>query len=145
MSPLCPISCMLGHRRTSTLQGLHIGVASCQSQGFIPRATSHAFPLTNPRHSLLSWTVLLACLTSKPLFFKHFFRVSRHLFRGLPTERLPVHTPWQSSPHGRSNGTRLHRSFHLDPFSFHIAPLSMYFPSQTPATHSYPGPFSLLA
>ena len=38
-------------------------MASCQGQGFIPQATSHAFPLTNPHHTLLSWTILLACLT----------------------------------------------------------------------------------
>ena len=54
---------------------------------------SAAFPLTNPRHSLLSWTILLACLTSKPLFLKHSFTVSIHLFRGPPTKGLPAHSP----------------------------------------------------
>ena len=71
--------------------GLHKTVAS--RQGFIPRATHHAFPLTNPRHTLLSCTILLVCPTSKPLFFKQSFMVSIHLFRDLPTERLPAHTP----------------------------------------------------
>ena len=47
-SPLCPLSCRLGHRRTSTLQGLHVAVAFRQGQGFIPRATPHAFPLKPP-------------------------------------------------------------------------------------------------
>ena len=66
-------------------------VACRQSQGFIPRATPHAFPFTNPRHTLLSCTILLACLTSKPLFFRQSFTVSIHFFRGLPIERLPAY------------------------------------------------------
>ena len=75
-------------------QGLYIAVAdhNCgisSGQGFIPRATPHAFLLTNPRHSQLSCTILLDCLTSKPL--KQSFIVSIHLFRGFPTERLPEH------------------------------------------------------
>ena len=74
-SPLGPLSCSLGHIWTSILQRLHI-----------------AFPLTNPCHLLLSWTFLLACLISKPLYFKHSFTVSIHLFHGLPAERLPAHT-----------------------------------------------------
>ena len=74
-SPLCPLSCMLGHRPTSTLQGLHIDVAT-HNCGISPRtevhppgytATPHTFHLTNPRHSLLSCTILLSCLTSNPL------------------------------------------------------------------------------
>ena len=79
-------------------------MASYQGQGFIPLTTSHTFPLTYPLHSLLSCSILFACLTSKPLFFKH-STVSIHPFLGLPTERLPAHTPtysWQSyhSPYG---------------------------------------------
>ena len=110
------------------LQGLHIALASRQTQEFIPRAISHAFPLTNPRHSLLSWTILLACLTSKPLFFKHSFTISSHLFRGLPAERLLLHKlsyPSPSSPHGRTTRARLHQSFHLAPYSLRITPLFM--------------------
>ena len=61
-------------------------IASLHGQGFISRATLHALPLTNPRHTLLSCTILLACLTSKPLFLKQSFTVSIHLLRGLPTE-----------------------------------------------------------
>ena len=41
-------------------------MASRLSQGFIHQA----MPLTNTHHTLLSWTVLLACLTSNPFFFK---------------------------------------------------------------------------
>ena len=93
ISLLYPLSCRLSHRQTSTLEGLRIAVASSQGQGFIPWATPHAFPLINPCHSLLSYTILLACQTSKPLFFKHSFTVSIHLFRSLPNDRLPAHSP----------------------------------------------------
>ena len=69
--PFMLLSCGLGHRRISSIQGfirlwyLTI-IASRQGQGFISRATPHAFPFTNPRHTLLSCIILLACLTSKP-------------------------------------------------------------------------------
>ena len=65
---------------------------SRHGQGFIPPAMPHAFPLTNPLPSLLSCTILLACLRSKPRFLKHSFTISIYLFRALPTERLPAHT-----------------------------------------------------
>ena len=63
--PLCPISCRLSYRWTSTLQGLHIAVAThhcsiLSKSGVHPPATPNAFPLTNPHHSLLSWTILPA-------------------------------------------------------------------------------------
>ena len=58
-------------------------IVSRQGQGFIPWAMSHTFPLTNLCHTLLSCTILLACPTSKPLFFKHSFIVSIHLFPSL--------------------------------------------------------------
>ena len=90
--PLCPLGCRLSHRETSPLQGLHIAVASYQGQGFIPWATSHAFSLTNLCHSLLSCTILLACLKSKPFFFKHSFTVSIHPFCCLPTEQLSAYS-----------------------------------------------------
>ena len=85
------LSCGLGHRHISSFPGLHKSVASCQGQGFI-----HTFLLTNPRHTLLSCTILLACLTSKHLFFKQSFVVSIHLFHSLSTERLPVLSPSQT-------------------------------------------------
>ena len=50
-------------------------------------------PPHKPRHSLLSCTILYACLTSKPHFFKQSFTISIHLFHGLPTERLLAHSP----------------------------------------------------
>ena len=88
--------CRLGHRRSSTLQGFPITVVThncvIQSQGFIPRAAPHAFPLTNPRYSFLSWTIFLVYLISKPLFFKRSFTASIHLCRGPPTVRLPSHS-----------------------------------------------------
>ena len=49
ISPLCPLSCKLVHKRTSSLQRLHIAVASCRGQGFIPWATPHALPLKPPQ------------------------------------------------------------------------------------------------
>ena len=79
------LSCRFDHRWIFTLPVLHKAVAS-QGQGFIPQAMPHAFPLTNPHHTPLLCTILLACLTSKPLFFKQSFMVSVHLFYGLPTE-----------------------------------------------------------
>ena len=45
-------------------------MASCQGQGFILWAIPHAFSFTTPHHSLLSCTILLACLTFKPLSLK---------------------------------------------------------------------------
>ena len=95
-SPLCPLSCWVGHRRD-----------------FHPRASysfgnpklwyiirfpspelSHAFPLTNPSiHSYHAPNILLGCQTFKPLFLKQSFKVSIHLFRGLPTEQLPAQSP----------------------------------------------------
>ena len=46
-------------------------------KGFIllwqPHNAPHAFPLSTPRHSLLSYTILLACLISTPLFLKYPF------------------------------------------------------------------------
>ena len=76
----------------SDLPGLHKAVTSRQGQGFILRATPNAFTLTTLRHTLLSCTILLACLTSKPLFFKQSFKASIHLFLGVPTERLPAYS-----------------------------------------------------
>ena len=91
MSPLYPLSCRLGHKRTSTLQRLQIAVTthncsiSSRSRahlpGYAPYTPHHKPPPCSP-----SWTILLACLTSKPLFLKLSFTVSIHLFRGLPTE-----------------------------------------------------------
>ena len=81
--PIYALTCGIGHRYISTLPGLHKVVASLQGQEFIL--------LTNPRHTL-SCTILLACLTSKALFFKQSFSVPIHLFRGLPTERLTTHS-----------------------------------------------------
>ena len=51
------------------------------------------FPLTNPCLSLLSWTILLACLIPKIFYLRQSFTVSVHLFCGLPTEQLPAHSP----------------------------------------------------
>ena len=70
ISPFMLSSCRPGQRQTSTLTGFYKAVASHQSQGFIPQATPHAFPCTNYHHTLLSCTILLACLASKPPFFK---------------------------------------------------------------------------
>ena len=91
------LSCWLGHRWISPFQGSIrlwrlTAMVSRQDQWFIPRAMPHAFPLTNPRHTLLLCTIPLACLTYKPLFFKQSFTVSIHLFRSLPTEWLPAHS-----------------------------------------------------
>ena len=48
----------------------------------------HVFTITNPPiHSLLC-RILLLCLTSKSLFFKHSFLISIHLFCSLPIKQL---------------------------------------------------------
>ena len=60
-SPLCPLSCRFGHRRTST-----------PFTGFI-----YLGHLVKVMHSPSQTpTIHLACLTSNPLFFKHSFTVS---------------------------------------------------------------------
>ena len=64
-------------------QGLHITVASHQSQRFIHWAMPQAFSLTNPSHSFLSCTFLLACQK---------FKVIHRLNPSLPTKRLPKHS-----------------------------------------------------
>ena len=87
ISPFMFLSCGLGRRRISALPGLHKAVAS--RQGFIPRGTSHTFPLTNPRHTLLSCTIFLACLTSKPFFFKQSFT------DGFKTRYFQLQSPFQ--------------------------------------------------
>ena len=59
-----------------------------------PQAAPHAFFLTNPRHTLLSCIILLACLTFIPLLFKQSFMVSIHLFLGLllsDYQHTPLH------------------------------------------------------
>ena len=66
-SPFTPLSCRLGHRQIS-IHRLHIPVASRQTQEFISPMTSHAFLLTNPRHSLLSCTIFITSPTFKNLF-----------------------------------------------------------------------------
>ena len=74
--PFMPLSCLLGHRRISNLQGFinlwHLPTkASRQGQGFIPRTTPHASLLTNHLHTLLSCPILLAWLTSRPLLSRY--------------------------------------------------------------------------
>ena len=70
-----PFSCSLRHRWTSALQELHITVAthncgiSSMSRVHPPGNAPYIPSLINPRHTLLSCTILLAYLTSKPLFF----------------------------------------------------------------------------
>ena len=59
-------------------------VESRQGQRFIPQATPHAIPLTKPRRSLLSCTILIACQTSKPLFLKQSYMVSIHSSTSCP-------------------------------------------------------------
>ena len=49
---------------------IYIAVAPRQNEEFIPRARFHALPHTNPRHTLLSCTILLAWLIFKHLLFK---------------------------------------------------------------------------
>ena len=120
--PFILLSCEVGHRRISDLPGLHKAVASRQGQGFIPRETPHAFPLTHPRHTLLN-------LKSKPLFFKQSFTVSIHLFRGYQHTHLhrlslqSCHSPF--SPHGRTIGEH-HQSFRPHPSSFRTTALSVH-------------------
>ena len=71
-SPLCTLSCTLGHRQTSTRQELHIAVAThncgISSKSEVgPPVYTPCIP-TQLRHILLSCAILLACLTFKPFF-----------------------------------------------------------------------------
>ena len=81
------LSCGLGYRRISAFQSFirlwHLIKVKGSSIG--------QCPLHSPPHTLLSWTIqpiLLACLTSKPLFFNQSFIISIHLFHGLPKHFL---------------------------------------------------------
>ena len=67
--------------------------AISSTSGVHPPGYTPCIPLKTTCHSLLSYTILISCSTSKPLFLKHFFTISIHLFRGLPTERLLAHSP----------------------------------------------------
>ena len=64
MFSFMPLTCGLEHRRTSTLQRFHIAVAT--HKGSPPRPIPHTSPPGKPRHTLISCTILFACLTSKP-------------------------------------------------------------------------------
>ena len=125
-------------------------MASRQGQGFILRATFHAFPRTHLRHSLPSWTILITCLISKPLFFKYSFTVPIHHFRGLPTHQYTLlhRHSWQSYPsiypiyilyilYSRTTEARLYQSFHLDPSSLRITMHSGIYPSSFTITKTY--------
>ena len=88
---LCPLSCRLSHRQSSTLQGLHIAVVThncsiSSRSGVHPLDYMPCIPLTKTCHSHLYCTILLGYLTSKPLSLKHSFTLLIHLFRCLPTE-----------------------------------------------------------
>ena len=53
---LCPLSCRLGHRWTSTLHRFHIAVATnnysiLSRSGVHILSMPHAFPFTNPHHA----------------------------------------------------------------------------------------------
>ena len=65
----------------------------------IPWTIPNAFPLTNPRQSLLSYTILLVCVTSKPLFFKQsYMSLSAILSFSIPSI-CPNHRRTPSSIH----------------------------------------------
>ena len=103
-----PLSCRLGHRQTST-QELEIAAAihNCgisSKSGVHPPSYTPCIPPHKPYHSLPSYTILLACPTSKPLFIKQSSMALIHLFRGLPTAQLLAHS--------LSNPIILH-SYHL--------------------------------
>ena len=85
-------------------------MTSIQSQRFIS--------LPYPLHSLLSRTILLACLSSKPLFFSQSFTVSVYFFLFLRDYlHTPLHRPSYQSCHSpfssqdRTIGEHLPQSF----------------------------------
>ena len=98
-SDIIYIRCKLGHRRNSTLQWLHIAVAThncCISlrsgvhpPGYAPCNPSQTPPFT----PILHHSPCLPDTQTSLFFFKHSFTVSIHLYRRLPTERLPANTP----------------------------------------------------
>ena len=92
------LSCRIGHRHTSILQGLYIAVSSHKC-GISSRPSVHC--QTTP-HAFLSQTPAFApiihhfpCLhyIQTAFFLKQSFTVSVHLFHGLHTERLPAQSP----------------------------------------------------
>ena len=97
-------------------------IASRQGQGFILRAIPHAFPLTNPRYTLLSCTILLAYLTlnlSSSSSPSRYQSASSSAYPMNEFQHNLLHTPSKQScpspsfPHGQTIGEHLHQSFRL--------------------------------
>ena len=100
--PFMLLSFGLCHRRISVLAGLHKAVASF-NYSISSRSRVHTLddapciPSQTPAILLLS-TILLAYLTSKPLFFKRFFTVSIRLLHVLPTTSTHSYIETFSNP-----------------------------------------------
>ena len=81
------LSCGFSHRIDFHLSRVSYSCGILSRSGVHP--PSYA-PCILP-HKLLSCTILLACLTPIPPFFKQSFMVSIPFFRSLSTELLPAH------------------------------------------------------
>ena len=60
-----PLSCRLAHRKTAPPYGVHASIASCQIQGFIPRAKPQAFT-----HKTLPPSILVMFVQHSNFFFQ---------------------------------------------------------------------------
>ena len=128
-SPLCPLSCRLGHRQISAHKAFILlweptTVASCQSQGFIPQVTSQSFSFTNPRHSLLSHHSPCLPDIRTSFLFKQSFTVS--IMPNLLSDYLhtPLHTPCSQSYHSPFSTLLNHWKTPSIVSSLQVAPLS---------------------
>ena len=84
------LSFRIGHRPTLSPQELHITVTT-HNCSISSKSGVHfpGIPPHKPRHSFLSFTILLACPTFKlPFLFQ-----TVHLFSGRSTKLLPIHSP----------------------------------------------------
>ena len=136
-SPLCPLNCRFGHRRTSTFQRLYIFCGNPQLwhpvkvRGSSPGLRPMHFPSGTPAihsyltpFSLLAWHPNLFSLNS-PSRYKSISSAANPLndYQLTLLHRLSwQYFPSPSCPHGQTTGARLHQSFHLYPSSLRNSP-----------------------
>ena len=120
ITEIFPFKFRLGHRQTSTLQGLHIAVASHQGQGFIPRLrTMHSISQTPAIHSYPASFSLVA-------WHPNFFNTPSR-YQSISSAAYPL----SDYQHTLSNPIPLHRStpssiLSFTPSSLRKTPLSVH-------------------
>ena len=129
--PIYPLSFSLGHRRTSTLQGLHIGVAT-HNCGISLRSRVHppGYSPCIPPHKPPPFTPILDLSPRLPDIQTFFFLTSHSLTQSTPSvldlpngsQYNPPYIPFQQSYYSpffqfnRIYEEHFHQSFHPIPF-----------------------------